>query len=192
LLQAVFSDDAIAKRRNTAAVEVAPNTLVSARILNHRPAAVRPFQEVQAEVRQFLIQSKSAELAKVEGQARLASWKAEPGQATLGVAVTVSRDQAPVQPQVVIDAALRADPAKLPAWVGVDLGLQGYAVVRVNKLVPRPEATAQQAEQSRQQFARLWGQAESQAYLASLKSEFKVEILAEKPKKLDGLSAEKP
>ena len=192
LLQAVFSDDAIAKRRNTAAVEVAPNTLVSARIVNHRPAAVRPYQEVQADVRQLLIQSKSAELAKVEGQARLATWKAEPGQASLGDALTVSRDQAPAQPPAVIDAALRADPAKLPALVGVDLGLQGYAVVRVNKIVPRSEASAQQAEQSRQQFARLWGQAESQAYLASLKSEFKVEILAEKPKKLSLPAGEKP
>jgi peptidyl-prolyl cis-trans isomerase D len=143
-------------------------------------------------VRQLLIQDKSAELAKVEGQARLASWKADPGQASLGDALTVSRDQAPTQPQAVIDAALRADPAKLPALVGVDLGSQGYAVVRVNKMVPRPEATAQQAEQSRQQFARLWGQAESQAYLDSLKSTFKVQILAEKPKKLSDLSVDKP
>lgn len=192
LLQAVFSDDAIAKRRNTAAVEVASNTLVSARIVNHRPATVLPFQEVKADVRRLLTQSKSSELAKVEGQARLASWKADPGQAQLGIALTVSRDQAPTQPQAVIDAALRADPTKLPAWVGVDLGLQGYAVVRINKIVNRPEATAQQAEQSRQQFARLWGQAESQAYLDSLKSTFKVQILAEKPKKLSMLSAEKP
>jgi peptidyl-prolyl cis-trans isomerase D len=49
LLQAIFSEDAIAKRRNTAAVEVAPNTLVSARVVNHRPAAVRPFEEVKAD-----------------------------------------------------------------------------------------------------------------------------------------------
>jgi peptidyl-prolyl cis-trans isomerase D len=61
---------------------------------------------------------------------------------------------------------------------------QGYAVVRVNKIVQRPETPAAQAEQSRQQFARIWGQAQTQAYLASLKAQFKVEILAEKPKKL--------
>jgi peptidyl-prolyl cis-trans isomerase D len=192
LLQAIFSEDAIAKRRNTAAVEVAPNTLVSARVVNHRPAAVRPFEEVKADVRQRLIQAKSAELAKAEGQARLAAWTSDPAQSALGEAVTVSRDQAPALPQAVIDAALRADPSKMPALIGVDLGLQGFAVVRVNKIVQRPEATAQQSEQSRQQFARLWGQAESQAYLSSLKSQFKVELLAVKPKKLDGSLAEKP
>jgi peptidyl-prolyl cis-trans isomerase D len=192
LLQAIFSEDAIAKRRNTAAVEVAPNTLVSARVVNHRPAAVRPFEEVKADVRQRLIQAKSAELAKAEGQARLAAWTSDPAQSALGEAVTVSRDQAPALPQAVIDAALRADPSKMPALIGVDLGLQGFAVVRVNKIVQRPEATAKQSEQSRQQFARLWGQAESQAYLSSLKSQFKVELLAVKPKKLDGSLAEKP
>jgi peptidyl-prolyl cis-trans isomerase D len=192
LLQAIFSEDAIAKRRNTAAVEVAPNTLVSARVVNHRPSAVRPFEEVKADVRQRLIQAKSAELAKAEGQARLAAWTSDPAQSALGEAVTVSRDQAPALPQAVIDAALRADPSKMPALIGVDLGLQGFAVVRVNKIVQRPEATAQQSEQSRQQFARLWGQAESQAYLSSLKSQFKVEMLAEKPKKLDESQSQKP
>jgi peptidyl-prolyl cis-trans isomerase D len=192
LLQAIFSEDAIAKRRNTAAVEVAPNTLVSARVVNHRPAAVRPFEEVKADARQRLIQAKSAELAKAEGQARLAAWTSDPAQLALGEAVTVSRDQAPALPQAVIDAALRADPSKMPALIGVDLGLQGFAVVRVNKIVQRPEATAQQSEQSRQQFARLWGQAESQAYLSSLKSQFKVEMLAVKPKKLDDSQTQKP
>ena len=192
LLQAIFSEDAIAKRRNTAAVEVAPNTLVSARVVNHRPSAVRPFEEVKADARQRLIQAKSAELAKSEGQARLAAWTSDPAQSALGEAVTVSRDQAPALPQAVIDAALRADPSKMPALIGVDLGLQGFAVVRVNKIVQRPEATAQQSEQSRQQFARLWGQAESQAYLSSLKSQFKVEMLAVKPKKLDDSQAQNP
>jgi len=191
LLQAIFSDDAVSKRRNTAAVEVAPNTLVSARITTHRPAAVRAFDDVKADVRQLLSQVKSSELAKAEGQARLAAWTAAPAQAPLGDAMTVSRDQASNLPQPVIDAALRADPAKLPALTGVDLGLQGYAVVRVNKILTRPAASPQQAEQSQAQFARLWGQAESQAYLSSLKSKFKVEMLTEKPTKLDAVSAEK-
>lgn len=192
LLQAVFSEDVLVKRRNTAAVEVAPNTLVSARVLAHRPAAVRPFEEVKSEVRQLLIQAKSAELAKVEGQSRLASWKTDPAQANLGSALAVSRDQAQTLPQAVMDAALRADPAKMPALVGVDLGAQGYAVIRVNKILPRPIANAQQSEQSREQFSRLWGQAESQAYLANLKTQFKVEMLAEKPQKMADFAAKKP
>jgi len=191
LLEAIFSDDAVSKRRNTPAVEVAPNTLVSARIVTHRPAAVRAFEEVKSEARQFLVQSKSAELAKAEGLARLADWNSAPAQAPLGEALIVARDQATALPPAVVDAALRTDPAKLPTLVGVDLGVQGYAVVRVNQIVARPAASVQQAEQSRTQFARLWAQAESQAYLGSLKSQFKVEILAQNPKNSVTSRAEK-
>jgi len=181
LLQTLFAEDSVSKRRNTPALEVAPNTLVSARIVAYRPAAVRPFAEVKDEVRRLYVIDKSAELAKVEGQAKLASWKDQAAQAQVGAAVVVSRDQTQGQAQAVVDAVLRADPARLPVVVGVDLGTQGYVVARVNKLVPRDEASAQQAAQSRQQMTQLWGQAETQAYLTYLKQQLKAEILIEKP-----------
>jgi peptidyl-prolyl cis-trans isomerase D len=181
LLQTLFAEESVSKRRNTAAVEVAPNTLVSARIVAYRPAAVRPFAEVKDEVRRQYVAEKSAELAKAEGQAKLASWKDQAAQAQVGAAVIVSRDQTQGQAQAVVDAVLRADPARLPALVGVDLGAQGFVVARVNKLVPRDASSAQQVAQSRQQMTQLWGQAESQAYLTYLKQQLKAEILIEKP-----------
>jgi peptidyl-prolyl cis-trans isomerase D len=181
LLQALFSDDAVNKRRNTEAVEVAPNTLVSARITQYHAAAVRPFAEVQDDVKRQFVADKAAELARAEGAAQLATWKDQPAQAQVGAAVVVSRDQTQGQPQVVLDAVLRADPGKLPAVLGVDLGSQGYAVIRVNKIVPREAQDPQKAEQARQQFAQLWGQTEVQAYLSALKSQFKAEILVAAP-----------
>jgi peptidyl-prolyl cis-trans isomerase D len=157
------------------------NTLVSARIVNYRSAAVRPYADVKDEARiQFLLVQAQA-LAKAEGQARLNEWKAQPAQALLGNALVVSRDQAQGQPQALVDAALRADPAAMPVLVGVDLGAQGFALVRVNKVVAREEPNAQQQAQSREQFARLLGNAEASAYLAHLKSQFKVEIKVKKP-----------
>lgn len=182
ILEALFSEESISKRRNTAAIELGNNTLVSARIVNYRAAVVRPFADVKESVRsQFMLEQAQA-LAKAEGQARLTAWKAQPAQAQVGNAVVVSRDQTQGQPQALVDAALRADPSAMPALVGVDLGAQGYAVVRVNKLVPREEPNAQQQAQSREQFARLLGNAEAGAYLAHLRSQFKVEIKVSKPK----------
>ena len=182
ILEALFSEESISKRRNTAAIELGNNTLVSARIVNYRAAVVRPFADVKESVRtQFMLEQAQA-LAKAEGQARLTAWKAQPAQAQVGNAVVVSRDQTQGQPQALVDAALRADPSAMPALVGVDLGAQGYAVVRVNKLVPREEPNSQQQAQSREQFARLLGNAEAGAYLAHLRSQFKVEIKVSKPK----------
>ncbi len=59
----------------------------------------------------------------------------------------------------------------------MDLGSEGYAVARINKIVPREAQTEDQARQTRQQFAQLWSQAEAQAYMAALKKELKAEIL---------------
>ena len=50
LLAALFSPDAIANKRNTDAIEVAPNTLVAARVIEHQPAAQRKFEEVKDEI----------------------------------------------------------------------------------------------------------------------------------------------
>ena len=144
----------------------------------HYPAVVRPFAEVRDDVRKQFVQTRALELARAEGEARLAAGKAQPDAAGMGAALVVSRDQLQSQPPSLVDAALRADPAKLPAFVGVDLGAEGYAVVRVSKIVPREAQSAEQASQTRQQFAQLWGQAEIQAYMAALKKQFKVEILA--------------
>ncbi|TAN83756.1 MAG: peptidylprolyl isomerase, partial [Gallionella sp.] len=55
MLQAIFTDEAVKNKRNTAAVEVAPNTLVAARILEYKPAAVRALSEVQEVIRQKLL-----------------------------------------------------------------------------------------------------------------------------------------
>ena len=181
ILEALFAEDSVSKRRNTAAIELGNNTLVSARIVNYRAAAVRPYVDVKDVVRiQYLLVQAQA-LAKAEGQARLNEWKAQPAQAQLGNALVVSRDQAQGQPQALVDAALRADPAAMPVLLGVDLGVQGFALVRVNKLVAREEPNAQQQAQSREQFARLLGNAEAGAYLSHLKSQFKVEIKVKKP-----------
>jgi peptidyl-prolyl cis-trans isomerase D len=181
-LEALFAEESISKRRNTAAIELGNNTLVSARIVNYRAAAVRPFADVKEAVRiQFLLEQAKT-LAKAEGEARLNEWKAQPAQAQVGNAMVVSRDQTQGMPQALVDAALRADPAAMPALLGVDLGAQGYALVRVNKVLAREEPTAQQQAQSREQFARLLGNAEAGAYLAHLRSQFKVEILVTKPK----------
>jgi peptidyl-prolyl cis-trans isomerase D len=182
LLEALFAEDSVSKRRNTPAIELGNNTLVSARIVNYRPAALRALADVKPAVTAQYVQTQALALAMAQGQAQLAQWKAQPEQAQLGSALVISRDRSQGQAQALVDAVLRADPGAMPAWLGVELGEQGYAVVRVNKLVPREAPNAQQQTQSREQFALLLGNAEAAAYLAHLKTQFKAEIKVAKPK----------
>ena len=177
LLQAVFADDALRSKRNTEAVELGPNQLVAARVLQHRPAATRPLAEVSAQVRQALVQQRALELAQAEGKAKLEAWKGGAA-ASLPPAIVVSRQQAQGLPPTLVSALLSAPVAKgQPGWAGVDLGPQGYAVARVNQVLAPETLPAAQAEQGRQQLAQLWAQAEVQAYLEALKKHYKVKIL---------------
>jgi peptidyl-prolyl cis-trans isomerase D len=61
------------------------------------------------------------------------------------------------------------------------LGLQGYALVRVIKVLPPEAEDKALMAQAQQQFTQLWGSAETQAYLAQLKSMLKAEIVVAKP-----------
>lgn len=182
ILEALFAEESISKRRNTAAIELGNNTLVSARLVNYRAAAVLPFAEVRDEVRAEFVKDQALALAKAEGEARLADWQKQVASAQVGPALVVSRDQSQGQPQKLVDAVLRADPSAMPTMVGVDLGPMGYAVARVNKVVPREEPASQQKAQTREQFTRLLASAEAAAYMTHLRSQFKVQILAPKPK----------
>jgi len=178
LLKALFNETSLEKQRNTEAVEVAPSTLVSARIIKHQPAATLPFAEVKDVVKRNVTQEKAADMAKAEGQKRLASLKTNAD--GLPSAILISRDKTQKQVAQVVDAVLRADPKQLPAISGVDLGAQGFAVVRVTKVLP-PEDNKELLKQAQQQFTQLWGSAETQAYLAELKAMTKGEILVPKP-----------
>lgn len=180
LLAAVFSADSLEKKRNTEAIETAANQLTAARITEYTPARTRPLTEVRATVKERLVASQAAELAKKDGAEKLAAWKTT-APATMTAAVVVGRDAAQAVPPAVLDAVLQADSTKLPAWVGVDLGAQGYVVARVNKVLPRNPPAAATLEQERKQYAQAVASAENQAYYKMLTQRFKVQIKPQRP-----------
>ena len=180
-LAAIFGPDAIEKKRNTEAIETAPNQLTAGRITQYQAAKTMALAEVRANVRERLVASRAAELAAQEGAAKLAAWKAAPGSAVMPAAQVLSRDQAQNTPPQILNAVLRADTSKLPVFVGVSMGAQGYAVVKVNQLVARPASTEVAAKQDRAQYAQWWTAAESQAYYGLLKERFKADIMVPRP-----------
>ena len=183
-LTALFAPDATEKKRNTEAVEIAPSTLVSGRVVQYTPARTQAFAEVKANVRQRWLAQHSADDAKKEGTAKLAAWKAAPATAVFPAAIVISRDQTQQLPSPLVDAVLRAEVKAAPAAAslnGVDLGAQGYAVFKVNKVLPRDPQPEPATAQARQQYAQAWTAAEGLAYYNVIKDRFKAEILVAKP-----------
>lgn len=174
-LEAVFANDAVRNKRNTLAVDLGANQLVSGRVVQYSPAHQVPLSEVAAKVRERVAATQAAALAKKQGQARLAELRSAANTSLAGGAQTVSRAQQRDLPRPLIDAVLQAPAAGLPAIVGVDLGEQGYAVAKVTKVLGR-DPVAADAARAQAQYAQAWADAESQAYYGALRSRFKVEV----------------
>jgi peptidyl-prolyl cis-trans isomerase D len=175
LLDAVFSNDSVAKKLNTEAIEFGANQLVAARVLEHQPSRVQPLADVTVVVRERVIAEQAAAKAKQAGQAKLAEVQKADATTGLPEAVILSRANPQNQPREVVEAVLRADAGKLPQWVGVDLGGQGYALARVSAVKP-PAADAPQAQMLVPRYTQAFAAAEAQAYLKALERRFKAKV----------------
>lgn len=183
LLAALFSPDAVKQRRNTDAVEVAPGTLVAARVAEHQPEAQRPFEEVKAEVLGKLARREAAALARKDGEEKLAALaKGEAAGLAWAAAKTVSRQD----PQGLRPAELRkvmgADAGKLPAYTGLARGDEGFVLYRVSRVIQAAPKEGKEASESQARLDRQAGATELDAYVASLRAKAKIEI---KPEALD-------
>lgn len=183
LLSALFSADSVKDKRNTEAIEVGPSQLASARITQYMPARTLSFDEARDKVRSLFVATKSAELARAEGEAKRAAWGKDAGLASsaLSAPLVVSRQDAHSQPPALVEKVMSEDQTKLPAWVGVDLGAQGYLVAQITRVIEEKTPTENVATQRRQQYLQWWTNAEALAYYELLKQRFKAQIKVPRP-----------
>jgi len=176
LLSALFSADSIKNKRNTDAVEVAPSTLVSARVLEYQPARQRSFDEVKSEITDLLRKRQAAELAQKDGEAKLQALRQgqDPG-IKWSNPRTVSRRESGGLPGEVLTKVVSADVSKLPAYVGLAVPDAGYVLLKISKIIdPDPKQLAEDKSVSQ-----LYGGAEYEALLASLREHGSIDVKKE-------------
>lgn len=178
LLQAVFTEEVLNNKRNTEAVEVVPNTLVAARILEYKAASVKPLEEVTAALGQRLQRQQATVLAVKWGKDALA--QLQQGNAPAGLnwspAQLVSRSMPADMGTEILKEAFRAKADKLPAYAGVENNQGGFTLVKVSKLVETGPLEEGRKQAYAQRFSSLLEREYAAAYLASLKQKTKVEI----------------
>ncbi|APV50511.1 hypothetical protein BWI17_12920 [Betaproteobacteria bacterium GR16-43] len=176
ILAELFSDDALKNKRNTSAVEVRPGVLVSARVLEHKPSEVRPFETVQAEVQRRLQREEALKLAQADGEAKLKVLQ-EGKEADLKwpAPLAVNRQKpGGLFPQA-LDAALRADAKKLPGYVGVSTP-GGYSLVKVSKIIELEKIDDAKREGLGTQLRSAVAAQDLEASLASVRSRVGVSV----------------
>lgn len=180
LMQAIFGEDAVKNKRNTEAIEVAPKTLVSARVVEHRPATLMPLEEVSGVIEKVLAREASVAKAAAAGAAELEKLnKGEKSSLSWSAARTVSRLHAPNLSPEARTAVFAVDTKKLPAYAGVKTA-GGFALYRVDQVKPFDPAAegeaAARARALRQQYGDLVAQQELLGWLAALREQYGVKI----------------
>jgi len=177
LLAALFSQDSIKNKRNTDAIEVGPSTLVAARVVEYQPAAQRGFDQVKGEIAELLRQREAAALAEKDGAAKLEQLR-KGGDAGVKWSPprTVSRRDAQGLPAEVLRRIVAADVSKLPAYLGMALPEAGYLLVRISKVIEAEARPAQQQAADAGRASQMFGAAQYDAYVSSLRSRADIEV----------------
>ncbi|MCC7327591.1 MAG: SurA N-terminal domain-containing protein [Burkholderiales bacterium] len=180
-VDALFSPESIQSKRNTEAIEVAPNTLIAGRIVEFKPAARRPFDEVKTEIRTQLERRTASELAQKAGLAKLKLLAEGKPDKDVGIVfakpVTVGRGQVqPGLPPDVLARVFQVKADKLPAYTGAANELGGFSIVRVLKVTTPPESDKARVDMAQSRLSEQLGRELLSAYLASLKAETDVTI----------------
>ena len=176
LLTALFAEDSVKNRRNTEAVEIGPNTLVAARIVDYKPAALQPFESVKVAIETMLRHQEAQALARKDGEARLEVLRKGEDKLAWGAVKRVSRLDHNVLPPAAVATVFRMETAKLPAFAGAELPGNGFALFRLNKVEAGEVLDEARKQAMLGQLANLEMQEEVQSYLAALRHRYKVEI----------------
>jgi peptidyl-prolyl cis-trans isomerase D len=177
LQASVFSSESLKSKQNTEAIEVQPGVLVAARVIEHRPARVRPLSEVRPEIEAKLRAEQGARLLTKQGEATIqALLKGNEAGLSWSAFQIVGRQPSAMLDATEAKAVFRVGTDKLPAYTGFVRPDGSYRIVRVSRVLDAPgldsrlltsiEAGVMQAQQ----------QADMQAMLALVKAGQKVKI----------------
>lgn len=141
IMNLVFSNEVLKDKRNTEAVEISPNNLVSARVVDYKAASPKSFDEVKSGIEALLKFEAASKLAVSKGQAALKDLRE--GKEVDGIEwipeVTIDRKTAQGLTELAMSQAFKTNVAKLPAYSGLADSKQGYLlvkVIKVNTLLP--------------------------------------------------------
>ena len=179
LANAVFSDEVRKEKRNSEAVEVSPNTLVAARVVDTRPASMKPFEEVRADIEDKLKHMQASKLASQQGEKVLAELKKGGDSASLNwtTPVKVDRNNPQGLSEGVLNQAFRIDGSKLPAYVGAASKDGGYVLIRLSAVEDGLHALdADGKKAGNAEYITLLGEEYLAAYMKSLRERASITI----------------
>lgn len=182
VIEALYGFDVLEDKRNSNAIEVASNTLLSARVTAHHKQTVKTFDEVKGDIVATLKNQRATEAARAQGSADIAKLldkKSASGK--FGDKTVISRERPGAYAYEVVTAALRPDANKLPTYTGVQTQDGSYFVIEVQSS-KKIEASPEQLAMRKAELAQLYSNPEQAAFISGLETKFGTQILKDEYK----------
>jgi len=176
LMSALYSKESIKDHRNTEAIEVTPNNLISARVVDYKAQSTKPFADVRKNIEDYLKFESAKKMVASEGEVALKSLTDASRKIDWQPATLVDRKNTKGLSDAVVNHAYKMPTDKLPSYSGFMDGNNGYVIVKVNKVSFPNESN----EENKQAFASDYSEALSaeylSAYLKGLKAKASVSV----------------
>jgi peptidyl-prolyl cis-trans isomerase D len=187
--QALFTPDVLRDKSNSGVIELSPDTMLTVRVLEVKPAHIPALADVQDSIRERLTAERAADAARLAGEAALKTLQGAAPAATategFGSTLTVSRQTTQGLARPVLEAIMRMKPNQdKPAFAGVSVG-PNFTLVRLDR-VEAGTVTDEDRASLAMQMASVWGQAEAAAALEALRQEHGVKVLPDAEKAIKG------
>ncbi|MDR1529495.1 MAG: SurA N-terminal domain-containing protein [Burkholderiales bacterium] len=184
-VEEVFSPELLKGKQNTEALDVGRDSWISARVIDHKPMALRPFEEVSAEIRRMLLQKAAFEMVVKDGEEKLAQLKEKKTAKELGLTFsdTIELNRQGRNPNVTPGAQteiFRTLEKDLPAYIGASLGNNRYVIYRVGKIIAAEEPSLEEVKSAQSLIRQVKGQEIFNAYLLDLRDRSDVKIYQDK------------
>ena len=176
LMNALYSKESIKDHRNTEAIEVTPNNLISARVVDYKAQSTKPFADVKKNIEDYLKFEAAKKTVASEGEAALKTIGDTSRKIDWQPVVLVDRKNTKGLSEAVINHAYKMPTDKLPSYSGFVDGNNGYVIVKVNKVAFPNDNN----EENKKAFASDYSEALTaeylSAYLKGLKSKASVSV----------------
>lgn len=182
VIEALYGFDVLEDKRNSNAIEVASNTLLSARVTAHHKQTVKTFDEVKGDIVATLKNQKATEAARAQGSADIVKLlDKKSASAKFGDKTVISRERPGAYAYEVVTAALRPEANKLPTYTGVQTQDGSYFVIEVQSS-KKIEASPEQLAMRKAELAQLYSNPEQAAFISGLETKFGTQILKDEYK----------
>jgi peptidyl-prolyl cis-trans isomerase D len=177
VLEALFAPDSLGKRKNTKAVEIGGNALLSARVLDYHASVPMPLETVAANIKAALQRQAASDMAKKAGEARMAELQKSPGDDGFAPSVWVGRDEAQQLPPVAVTSVMRLSASQLPTYVGVEGGDGGYLVLHVLSVKAAEPPAADASAGASRQWMQALSSTDELSYVQGLRQRFGAKVV---------------